>query len=112
MVRSGFQGHRQGQGGGGLGRGRRQLICYNCEGLGHYAHDCMNPMRPSCLYCTLFDHETKDCPTLIARLHDKGALHPPLTQNLQMMRFEPRMEDPNVNIMLGSGITIGDDKGR
>jgi len=29
-----------------------------------------------------------------------------------MMRFEPREEDLNVNIMLRSGITIGDDKGK
>ena len=49
---------------------------------------------------------------LIARLHDKGALQPPLTQNLQMMRSELCEEDPNVNIVLRSGITIGDDKGK
>lgn len=36
--------------------------------------------------------------------------HP--TQNLQMMRDEPREEDPNVNIVLRSGITIGEDKGK
>jgi len=29
-----------------------------------------------------------------------------------MMRFEPRQEDPNVNIVLLSGITTGDDKGK
>ncbi len=29
-----------------------------------------------------------------------------------MMRFEPRDEDPNVNIVLRSGITTGDDKGK
>ena len=28
------------------------------------------------------------------------------------MRAEPREEDPNVNIMLRSGITTGDDKGK
>jgi len=54
----------------------------------------------------------EDCPTLIARLHNKGALKPPPTQNLQMMRFEPCEEDPNVNTMLWIGITIGDDKGK
>jgi len=48
---------------------------------------------------------------LIARLHDKGTLQPPPTLNLQMMRSELREEDPNVNIVLRSGITIGDDKG-
>ena len=29
-----------------------------------------------------------------------------------MMKSEPREEDPNVNIVLQSGITIGDDKGK
>ena len=94
------------------GRGRGQLICYNCRGLGHYAHDCKNPTRPSCLYCTHFDHETEDYPTLIVCLCDKGTLQPPPTQNLQMMRSELREEDPNVNIMLQSGITTRDDKGK
>ena len=54
----------------------------------------------------------EDCPTLIARLRDKGILQPPLTQNVQLMRSEPYEEDPNVNIVLRSGITIGDDKGK
>jgi len=54
----------------------------------------------------------EDCPTLIVRLRDKGALQPPPTQNLQMMKSEPREEDPNVNIVLRSGIMIGDDKGK
>jgi len=95
----------------GPGRDRKHMICYNCKRLGHYAHDCTNPMRASCLYCTQFDHETKDCPTLIARLCYKGTLQPPPTQNLKMMRSEPCQEDLNVNIMLRSDITIGDDKG-
>ncbi len=67
----------------GLGRGRRQLICYNYEGLRHYARDCTSLMRASCLYCTQFDHETKEYLTLIARLRTKGILQPPLTQNLK-----------------------------
>ena len=49
---------------------------------------------------------------MIVRLRDKGALQPPPTQNLQMMRFEPCEENLNVNILLRSGITIGDDKGK
>lgn len=96
----------------GQGRGHDQLICYNFGGPGHYAHDYMNPTRPSCLYCTLFDHEIEDCPTLIARLHNKGALQPPLNKNLQMVRSKLHEEEHNVNIMLRSGITMGDDKGK
>ena len=97
----------------GPGRGHDQMICYNCEWPRHYTCDCTNPTRPSCLCCTQFDHDTEDYPTLIVRLRNKGSLQPPPTQNLQMMRFEPCEEDPNVNIMLGSGIaTTGDDKGK
>ena len=29
-----------------------------------------------------------------------------------MMRSEPRQEDPNVNMMLESGMTTGEDKGK
>ena len=36
--------------------------------------------------------------------------HP--TQNLQMMRAKPYEEDPNVNIVLRSKVTTGDDKGK
>ena len=33
-------------------------------------------------------------------------------QNLQMMRVEPHEEDPNVNIVLRSGVATRDDKGK
>jgi len=79
MVRTRFRRHGRGQGRGGPSKGRGQLIFYNCGGPGHYDRDSTNPMHPSCKYCTLFDHETEDCPTLIARIHEKGALPPPLT---------------------------------
>ena len=49
---------------------------------------------------------------MIARLHVKGVLQPPPTENLKMMRFKPRKEDPNVNMMLRSGITTCNDKGK
>ncbi len=54
----------------------------------------------------------EDCPKLIARICDKRVHPPPPTQNLQMMKFEPREEDLNVNIVLWSGIMMGDDKGK
>ena len=95
----------------GLGRGCGQLICYNCGGPAHYAHNCTNLTRTSCLYCTQFDHEAEDYPTLIVRLREKGVLQPPLTQNLQMMRFESHEEDLNVNMMLRSSMTTAMIKG-
>lgn len=112
MAQTGFQGRGQGRGGGGLDRGRKQFICYNCRGPRHYAHDCTKRTRLSCKYCMLFDHETEDFPTLIARIRDKGVLPPSLNQNLQMMRSKPRKEDLNVNIVLRSGTAMGDDKGK
>ena len=52
MARIGFQGRGWVQGGMGLGKGCEQIICYNCGGLGNYAHDCTNPTKISCQYCT------------------------------------------------------------
>lgn len=112
MVRSGFQWCGRGRGGMGLGRGRRQLICYNCGGPRHYACDCTNMITTSFLYCTQFDHEAAHCPTLLVRPHKKGVLQSPSTQSFQMMRYEPHEEDPNVNIVLKSGIITGDDRGK
>lgn len=111
IVRGGFQGRSQGRGGMGLGRGRGQLIYYNYGGPGHYAWDCTNPTRISCTYCKQFDHELIDFPTLIAQICEKRPVPPTMTQNVQMMRFEPRDEDTNVNTVLRSGTTTGEEKG-
>lgn len=93
-------------------RGCRHLICYNCEGPGHYAHDCTNPLRLSCSYYAQFDHEAVYFPKLIAQMREKGVLQPTPTQNIQMMRSKPREEDPNMNMVLRSGETIGEAKGK
>ena len=53
-----------------------------------------------------------DCPTLIAQMRKKRVLQPTPTQNIQMMRSKLREEDPNVNIVLRSGATTGEDKGK
>ena len=49
---------------------------------------------------------------LIAKMQEKKAQPQQPTQNLQMIRDEPREEDRNVNIVLRSKITTGDDKGK
>ena len=90
----------------GPGRGRGQLICYNCRGKRHYAHDCTNPTKISCSHCAQFDHETIDCPTLITKMHEKGVFQPLPTYKI------PRKEDPNVNMMLRRGTTMGEDMGK
>lgn len=45
-------------------------------------------------------------------MRERGVLQPTPTQNIQMMRYEPRKEDPNVNMVLKSSMTIGEDKGK
>ena len=54
----------------------------------------------------------EECPILIAKMQKKKAQPQQPTQNLQMMRDEPREEDPNVNIVLRSEMITGDDKGK
>jgi len=48
----------------------------------------------------------------MVQMHEKGVLQPPSTQNIQMMRSKLREEDPNVNMVLRSGVTTGKDKGK
>ena len=76
MAHTGFQGQGRGWGGMGPGRGCGHLICYNCVWLGHYTHECTNPMRIYFLYYSQFDLEAIDCPTLITWMHEKRVLQP------------------------------------
>lgn len=87
----------------GLGRGRGQLIYYNCRCPWHYVRDYTNPTRISRSYCEQFDHELIDFPTLIAEIREKRVVEPTTTQNVLMMRSKPRKEDPQVNMVLRSG---------
>lgn len=111
-ARGGYQGCGQDRGGGGPSRGRGQVIFYNCRMPGHYAWECQNQMWPSCQYCTQCDHTIEECPVLMANMQENKAQPQHPTQNLQMMRLEHREEDPNVNIILRSGIMTDDDKGK
>jgi len=48
----------------------------------------------------------------LAKIREKGAQPPQPMQNLQMMRVEPREEDPKINIMLRSRTMTREDKGK
>ena len=108
----GYQGHGWGHGGMGPGWGRGQLIFYNCGRPGNYTLDCTNLTKAYCPYCYQFDREAVDFPMSINQMWEKGVLPTNPTQNVQMMKVEPCMEDCNVNMMLWSGTTTGEDKGK
>ena len=64
--------------------------------------DCTIPTQVSCPYCEKFDHELLDCPMLIVQIHKKKATPLTTTQNMQMMRSEPRDDEPMVNMVVRS----------
>lgn len=72
----------------------------------------MNLIKACCPYCYQFDHKLVDFPMLIAQMWEKWVISANPTQNIQMMKAEPFMEDPNVNMMLKSGTATGEDKGK
>ena len=82
------------------GRGRGQLVCYNCNQAGHLAHDCRNPTT-TCRYCRVVDHVIEQCPQLIAKIQARQSTP---TQNIQMISIEPR-PTAIVNVVTRSGAT-------
>ena len=69
-----------------LGRGRGQVIFYNCNQAGHVARDCQNPTT-TCRYCRVVDHVIEQCPPLIAKIQERNGTP---TQNVQMIAVEKR----------------------
>jgi len=51
-----------------------------------------------------------DFPTLIAQIHEKRVAQLMTIKNVQMIRPKPREEDSNINMVLTSGTTTGEDK--
>lgn len=67
------------------------------------------PVMP---YCSQFDQTIEEYPVMNAKMQEKKVQPQQPMQNLQMMRAEPRQEDPKLNIVLRSKVTTGDYKGK
>ena len=80
-VRGDFGGHGRG---GMLGRGRGQVVCYNCNQVGHLARDYRNPTT-ICRYCRALENVIEQCPQLIAKIQEINSAPP---QNIQMTTVE------------------------
>ncbi len=82
------------------GRGRGQIICQNCNQLGHYARDFQNPTM-TCQYYKVVDDVIEKCPQLIAKIQERN---PSPTQNVQMITVKKR-PIPALNVVTRSGVT-------
>jgi hypothetical protein len=64
----------------------------------------------TCMYCRATYHETKDCLTLLKKIHDKRNQN---NQNVQWIVVENREEDgKNINIVTRGGANTGVDSTR
>lgn len=111
-ARGDYQGRGWGRRGGGPGRGREEVIFYNCGTLGHYTQEFQNQTWSSSQYCNQFEHTIEECPILIAKMQERKTQPEKLTKKLKMMIVDPCEEDKNVNIMLRRRIMTGDDNGK
>ena len=85
--------HFRGQGkGGGFGRGRVQIICYNCRQLEHYARYFTSPTQ-MCSYYKVLNNNIEEFPHIIAKWKAKVTgtqKRPPnANQNVQKISVDP-----------------------
>jgi hypothetical protein len=71
------------------------------------ARDYQNPCT-TCSYCNSFEHVIEECPTLLAKLQEKRG--PQQNPQIQLIKVEPRREDPRVIVITRGGIVTGDDR--
>jgi hypothetical protein len=81
-----------------MGRGRGQIICYNCAQPSHLEMDCQNPCT-TCIYCNSFDHVIEDCPILLAKFQERQGGN----QQFQKITVEPRDPEPRLAIFTRGG---------
>jgi hypothetical protein len=88
-----------------MGRGRGQIIFYNCAQSGHLTRDCHNPCT-TCNYCNSFDHVIEYCPVLLSKLQERRRGN----KQVQLISTETHDEDPRVVVITRGGIVTGEDK--
>ena len=101
--------------GGGFGRVRGQVTCYNYGKLGHYARYFLD-LAKTCSYCKGQDHNVEQCPQLISKWQARTIARPNHPRNanpnpnmdVQMVVVEPRY--PNVDFVTREGVATGDDQ--
>jgi hypothetical protein len=87
-----------------MGRGRGQIVFYNCTQLGHLERDYHNPYT-TCSYYNSFYHLIEDYPILLAKLQEiQGG-----NQQVQVILAEPCGEEPRVSIITRGGAVIRED---
>lgn len=70
-----LQGRGRGRGGG-IGRGCKQIICYNCGQLGNFSRDCQNLVAIPCKYHREFNNEIEYCLVLLPKMQENRNQQP------------------------------------
>lgn len=86
---------------GGFGRGRGQIICYNCGTPRHYIGNYTNPTT-TCKYCKSYDHTIEDCPILLAKKQEKRQQMG--NQNVLLIGAKECTPEHKLNVVMQNGL--------